>query len=193
MLYRTIVKFEYFCNFPPLYTTDVVNNTIKKGMDAQEREKEFISLVEEYKQVIYKVCYIYATDPDNLNDLYQEVVINLWKAFPRFRGECKVSTWVYRIGLNTCISFFRKSKSRPEMISISVDLEAFAEEDDKTAQLRELYRMINRLGRLERALILLWLEERSYQEMADIIGISRNNVAVKLNRIKEKLRVMLNS
>lgn len=162
-------------------------------MNAQQQEKEFIELVEEYKQVIYKVCYIYATDPDNLNDLYQEVVINLWKAFPRFRGECKASTWVYRIGLNTCISFFRKSKSRPEVVPISVDLEAVAEEEDKTAQLHELYRMINCLGRLERALILLWLEERSYQEMADITGISRNNVAVKLNRIKGKLRVMSNS
>ena len=149
-------------------------------MKAQQQEKEFIALVEEYKQVIYKVCYIYASDPENLNDLYQEVVINLWKAFPRFRGECKASTWVYRIGLNTCISFFRKSKSKPE-------------EEDKTTQLHELYRMINRLGRLERALILLWLEEKSYQEMADITGLSRNNVAVKLNRIKEKLRIMSNS
>lgn len=162
-------------------------------MDAQQREKEFISLVEEYKQVIYKVCYIYATNPDNLNDLYQEVVINLWKAFPRFRGECRASTWVYRIGLNTCISFFRKSSSRPEVVPISVDLEAVEEEENKTAQLHELYQMINRLGRLERALILLWLEEKSYQEMADITGISRTNVAVKLNRIKEKLRVMSNS
>ena len=161
-------------------------------MDVQQQEKDFIALVEDYKQVIYKVCYIYATDPDNLNDLYQEVVINLWKAFSRFRGECKASTWVYRIGLNTCISFFRKSKSRPEVVPISVDLEAVVEED-KTAQLHELYRMINRLGRLERALILLWLEERSYQEMADITGISRTNVAVKLNRIKEKLRTMSNS
>lgn len=163
-------------------------------MNAQQQEKEFIELVEEYKQVIYKVCYIYATDPDNLNDLYQEVVINLWKAFPRFRGECKASTWVYRIGLNTCISFFRKSKSRPEVVPISVDLETVAEEEvDRTAQLHELYRMINCLGQLERALILLWLEEKSYQEMADITGISRNNVAVKLNRIKEKLRTMSNS
>lgn len=79
-------------------------------MKAQQQEKEFIALVEEYKQVIYKVCYIYASDPENLNDLYQEVVINLWKAFPRFRGECKASTWVYRIGLNTCISFFLQVK-----------------------------------------------------------------------------------
>ena len=79
------------------------------------------------------------------------------------------------------------------MVPISVDLEAFAEDSDKTAQLRELYRMINKLGQLERALILLWLEERSYQEIAEIIGISKNNVAVKLNRIREKLKAMSNS
>lgn len=159
----------------------------------QQQEKEFISLVEAHKRIIYKVCYMYASDKDNLNDLYQEVVINLWKAFPRFRGECETSTWVYRIGLNTCISFFRKSKSRPEVVPITMDLEAFADEEDQTARLNELYRMINSLNQLERALILLWLEERSYQEIAEIIGISRNNVAVKLNRIREKLKVMSNS
>ena len=162
-------------------------------MDKQELEKAFIVLVEEHKRIIYKVCYVYAVDRENLNDLYQEVVINLWKAYPRFRGECAASTWVYRIGLNTCISFFRKSKSRPEVVPITVDLEAFADEEDKTASLRELYRMINSLGQLERALILLWLEERSYQEIADIIGISKNNVAVRLNRIREKLKTMSNS
>lgn len=162
-------------------------------MNKQELESAFIALVEEHKRIIYKVCYVYATDKENLNDLYQEVVINLWKAYPRFRGECAASTWVYRIGLNTCISFFRKSKSRPEVVPITVDLEAFADEEDKTASLRELYRMINSLGQLERALILLWLEERSYQEIADIIGISKNNVAVRLNRIREKLRAMSNS
>lgn len=162
-------------------------------MDKQQLEKEFISLVENHKQIIYKVCYIYASDTENLNDLYQEVVINLWKAFPRFRGECKASTWVYRIGLNTCISFFRKSKSKPEVVPITVDLESFADEEDKTVQLCELYRMINRLGQLERALILLWLEEKSYQEMADITGISLSNVGVRLNRIREKLKTMSNS
>lgn len=162
-------------------------------MDKQDLEKRFISLVEEHKRLIYKVCYMYASDRENLNDLYQEVVINLWKAFPRFRGECEASTWVYRIGLNTCISFFRKTKSRPQVVPITVDLESFADEEDKTAQLRELYRMINCLGQLERALILLWLEERSYQEIADIIGITKSNVAVKLNRIREKLKTMSNS
>ncbi|GHT35581.1 DNA-directed RNA polymerase sigma-70 factor [Bacteroidia bacterium] len=162
-------------------------------MDKQALEAAFISLVEEHKQIIYKVCYMYASDKENLNDLYQEVVINLWKAFPRFRGECKASTWIYRIGLNTCISFLRKSRSHPEVVPITVDLEAFADEEDKTAQLHDLYQMISRLSQLERALILLWLEEKSNQEIAEIIGISRNNVAVKLTRIREKLKQMSNS
>jgi RNA polymerase sigma-70 factor (ECF subfamily) len=162
-------------------------------MNKQALEAAFISLVEEHKQIIYKVCYMYASDKENLNDLYQEVVINLWKAFPRFRGECKSSTWVYRISLNTCISFLRKSRSRPKVVPITVDLEAFVDEEDKTAQLHDLYQMISRLSQLERALILLWLEEKSNQEIAEIIGISRNNVAVKLTRIREKLKQMSNS
>ena len=163
-------------------------------MDTRKLEKQFVDFVTEYKQIIYKVCYIYPTDSDSLNDLYQETVINLWKSFPRFRGECKASTWVYRIALNTCISFFRKSNSRPVVVPITIDLEsAFADEEEKTSQLRELYRMINMLGKLERALILLWLEERSHQEIADILGISKNYVAVKLYRIKENLKNMSNS
>ena len=162
-------------------------------MNKQELERNFIAFVEQHKLIIYKVCYVYATDKENLNDLYQEVVINLWKAYPRFRGECRASTWVYRIGLNTCISFIRKSKSRPEIVPITINLEAFVDEEDKTTLLHELYRMINCLAQQERALILLWLEERGHQEIADIIGISRNNVAVRLNRIREKLKVMSNS
>ena len=112
-------------------------------MDTRMLEKQFVDFVTEHKQIIYKVCYIYATDNDNLNDLYQETVINLWKSFPCFRGECKASTWVYRIALNTCISFFRKSNSRPTVIPITVDMESdFADEEEKTSQLRELYHMI---------------------------------------------------
>lgn len=161
-------------------------------MDRKKLEKEFVELVELYKQVIYKVCYVYAENEDHLHDLYQEVVVNLWKAYPRFRGECKVSTWVYRIGLNTCISFFRQSKRKPKVVPVTVDLELSTEDDEKDLLLHELYRMINCLGQLERALILLWLEGHNYQEIADIIGISKNNVAVKLNRIKEKLKRMSN-
>ena len=88
----------------------------------ENAEQEFVSVVREYERVIYKVCYLYTTPNATLNDLYQEVVLNLWKAFPKFRRECKISTWIYRIALNTCISFIRKEKNIPEIV-INGDME----------------------------------------------------------------------
>lgn len=163
-------------------------------METKELEQEFLKLIEAQKRTIYKVCYMYANDQDDLNDLFQEVVLNLWKSFPSFRGDSTHNTWVYRITMNTCITFLRRASARPQTTPMTTDLANLAaDEDDKTGQLQMLYKLINQLGKLERALILLWLEERSYQEMADILGISKANVAVKLNRIKEKLKRMSNS
>lgn len=158
-------------------------------METKELEKEFLDMISVQKHVIYKVCYIYAKDQDDLNDLFQETVLNLWKSFPRYRGDSKLTTWVYRIAMNTCITYLRRSNTRPQTIPMTENVNGLFAADDETAgQLQELYELINELGKLERALILLWLEERSYQEMADILGISKANVAVKLNRVKEKLR-----
>ena len=163
-------------------------------MNKEELEKSFIALVTEYQRIIYKVCYMYATDEYTLEELYQETVINLWKAFPQFKEHSKVSTWVYRIAMNTCISYFRKSSIRPLTIPITFHLETtLVDEEGQNIYLRELYRMISQLGKLDRALILLWLEEKSYQEIADIMGISKGNVAVKINRVKEKLKKMSNA
>ena len=129
----------------------------------------------------------------DLNDLYQETVLNLWKSFPRYRGDSTLNTWVYRIAMNTCITFLRRSNTRPQTVPMTANVASMAAEDNETAgQLRELYRLISQLGKLERALILLWLEERSYEEIADILGITKTNVAVKLNRTKEKLKKMSN-
>lgn len=151
-------------------------------------------MVTAQQRTIYKVCYIYAKDQDDLNDLFQEVVLNLWKSFPRYRGDSTLNTWVYRIAMNTCITFLRRSSVRPQTIPLTIDVTSqMTDEESHSGQLQELYRLINQLGKLERALILLWLEERSYQEMADILGISKANVAVKLNRTKDKLRKMSNS
>ena len=163
-------------------------------METKELEREFLDMIAAQKRVIYKVCYIYAKDQDDLNDLFQEVVLNLWKSFPNYRGDSKLTTWVYRIAMNTCITFLRRSNTRLQTIPMTADVASLvADEEGRTGQLQELYRLINKLGKLERALILLWLEERSYQEMADILGISKANVAVKLLRTKEKLKKMSNS
>ena len=163
-------------------------------METKELEREFLDMIAAQKRVIYKVCYIYAKDQDDLNDLFQEVVLNLWKSFPNYRGDSTVTTWVYRIAMNTCITFLRRANTRLQTIPMTADMASLvADEEGRTGPLQELYRLINKLGKLERALILLWLEERSYQEMADILGISKANVAVKLLRTKEKLKKMSNS
>ena len=153
----------------------------------ENAEQEFVSVVREYERVIYKVCYLYTTPNATLNDLYQEVVLNLWKAFPKFRRECKISTWIYRIALNTCISFIRKEKNIPEIVTLTQEADRTEETDETQAMLRQLYRMINRLGQLEKSIILLYLEEKSYEEIAEITGLTLTNVATKLSRIKDKL------
>ena len=141
-------------------------------------QKEFLSVIKEYERVIYKVCYLYTTRNATLGDLYQEVILNLWKAYPKFRKECKISTWIYRIALNTCISFIREADWMTE------------EKDELTEMLRQLYRMINQLGQLDKSIVLLYLEEKSYEEIAEITGLTVTNVATKLSRIKDKLKKM---
>jgi len=149
-------------------------------------EQEFLSVIREYERVIYKVCYLYTTPNATLNDLYQEVVLNIWKAFPKFRRECKISTWIYRIALNTCISFIRKEKNIPEIVTLTQEADRSEEDDETQTMLQQLYRMINRLGQLEKSIILLYLEEKSYEDISEITGLTVTNVATKLNRQTEK-------
>ncbi len=153
-------------------------------------EQEFVSIIRENERIIYKVCYLYTTPHATLNDLYQDVVLNLWKAYPKFRQECKVSTWIYRIALNTCISFIRKEKNVPELVTLTPAADRTEETDETQLMLQQMYRMINRLGPLEKSIILLYLENKSYEEIAEITGLTQTNVATRLSRIKEKLRKM---
>ena len=158
-------------------------------------EQEFLSVIKEYERVIYKVCYLYTSRNATLNDLYQDVVLNLWRAYPKFRGACKISTWIYRIALNTCISFIRKEKNVPEIVTLTpYESEWMTEEQDSfQLMLKELYYLIGQLGQLDKSIILLYLEEKSYEEISEITGLTVTNVATKLNRIKEKLRKMKKS
>lgn len=154
-------------------------------------KEEYTSMVMEYKDVIFKVCYIYA-EKEYIDDYYQEVLIQLWRSFPHFRGDAKLSTWIYKISLNTCISFVRKKKRKPLSKPLCLEVDIYDNDFEKRQQLEELYNLINKLNKLEKSVILLWLEERSYDEIASITGLSRANVATKLRRIKDKLKNMLN-
>ena len=158
-----------------------------------EQEQIFLSLMEQHKQIIYKVCFMYASDDETVNDLFQEVTLNLWKSFSRFRGDSKVTTWVYRIAVNTCISWLRVSGKHIKTVPLTFSMTELLSDEQEKENLRELYALINRLGKLERALILLWLEERSYEEIAEILDISVSNVGVRINRIKAKLVSMSNN
>ena len=154
------------------------------------RRNEFVEMIRLYERIIYKVCFMYVTPELQLNDLYQEVILNLWKAFPRFRKECKPSTYVYRIALNTCISFLRKEKRTLPTVELTPNIDCIDEDDVTQQMLSQLYQMINRLGQLDKSLILLYLDDNSYEEISEITGLTITNVATRLSRIKDKLRKM---
>ena len=160
-------------------------------MNRIDLEREFMGIVREYERIIYKVCTFYVSDESPMADLYQEVVMNLWKTFPKFRKECSFSTWIYRVTLNTCISGFRKESRLPkEKMKVSL-LEASLpdlEDMEMEEEIKEMYLLINQLKTLEKAIVLLYLEGKSYQEIAEITGLTVCNVATKLKRSKEKLR-----
>ena len=158
-------------------------------METQTKEELFCDVVHAHRNIIYKVCYIYAPK-GMIEDYYQEVLINLWQSFDQFEGRSKRSTWVYRIALYTCISFIRRKE--PASISLTFDLSA-NEDNNLKEQLEELHSIISRLGHIDRALIMLWLEGYAYDEIAEITGLTRSNVAVKLMRAKDKIKEMFNA
>lgn len=155
------------------------------------RNKEkFEKIIIQHRSIISKVCFLYAGE-EEFEDYYQEVLFQLWRSLPKFRGESEISTWIYRISLNTCISFIRKDR-KMKKVPLQQELNFSNNDVESKMQIRELYYLINQLNKLEKAMILLWLDEKSYEEIAAITGLSRNNVAVKLSRIKEKLKKMSN-
>lgn len=145
-------------------------------------------MVREQKSTIYTVCYMFSNDEDEVSDLFQETLINLWKGYESFRHESKLSTWIYRVAMNTCISADRKKRKQGTKVPLSMDIDLYNDEDHETKQVRQLHERIQRLDLIDRALVMMWLEGMNYDEIADVIGISVKNVGVKLVRIKEKLK-----
>lgn len=159
-------------------------------------EKAFVKMINEHRGIIYKVCNLYCLEREYKKDLFQEIVLQLWKSFPSFRNESQRSTWMYRVALNTAITIFRKESRAPERRSISdaefeiPDMDTF---EDQHEQMGLLKQAIDTLTPIEKAIILLYLEEKSYEEISEIIGISKTNTGVKINRIKIKLEKTIKS
>ena len=154
-------------------------------------ETAFAQMVKEHKNTIYTVCFMFSKDSDEANDLFQEVLINLWQGFASFEGKSKIDTWIWRVSFNTCISQERKKK-RTSAIPLTMGIDLFNDKDDDTKQVKMLYDRIHRLNPFDRAIVLLWLEGMPYDEIAAIVGITTKNVSVRLYRIKEELKQMSN-
>ena len=149
-------------------------------------EQQFAQTVKEHKSTIYTVCYMFSQDADEVNDLFQEVLVNLWKGFESFEYRSDIRTWVYRVALNTCISLDRKKRRAATVLSMDINL--FEDRDEDTRQVDMLHKRISKLQPFDRAIVLLWLENLSYEEIGQIVGITAKNVSVRLFRIREQLK-----
>ena len=157
-------------------------------------EKEFLHIIQKNQGIIHKVSNIYCDTDDDRSDLFQEIVAQLWKSYPTFRKESKVSTWMYRVALNTAITSFKKSKRRPDQNHLS--FENFQIEDEKydtetEENIKLLHKAIKQLTGIEKSIVLLYLESKKYEEIAEITGITQNYVRVKMNRVKKKLKKLM--
>lgn len=160
-------------------------------MSKKETEKEFEKQVTEYTPLIYKVCSLYAHTDQDKQDLLQEILIQLWRSYQTFKGASRFSTWVYRVALNTAIAGLRKKKHVVQSYdpnTLPTDLLDIEYNKQADENLQQLYLAIDQLNQTEKALVLLYLEDKSYEEMEEIMGISQGTLRVKMNRIKDKLR-----
>lgn len=155
----------------------------------EQSERLFTDIVHRYKSTIYTICYMFSKDADEVNDLFQDVLINIWQGMKSFEERSDMRTWIYRVSLNTCISIERKKKRR-KTIPLTMDIDLFETESTDSRQTGILHKRITRLQLLDRAIILLWLENLSYDEIAATLGISVKNVSVRLVRIREQLKNM---
>ncbi|HDR50703.1 MAG TPA: sigma-70 family RNA polymerase sigma factor [Mariniphaga anaerophila] len=157
-------------------------------------EREFLQIIQENQGIIYKVCNMYCDTGEDRNDLFQEIVAQLWKSYPSFRKESKVTTWMYRVGLNTAITTFKKSKRRPDQNRLTYENFQIADENQEAEteeNIKLLHRAVAQLTGIEKSIILLYLENKKYEEIAEITGITQNYVRVKMNRIKKKLKKLM--
>lgn len=161
----------------------------------KELEHNFVTQLEQNQNIVHKICRLYTNDSNAHNDLFQEITIQLWRAYPKFRGDSKFSTWMYRVALNTAITLYRKSKRRvvtQDFEGVSFKIKADEYDDTAEVQLSLMYAAVKNLNDIDKALVFLYLEDKNYKEISSTLGISEVNARVKMNRIKGKLRKILN-
>lgn len=156
------------------------------------KEQQFTDIIKEHTKTIYTVCYLFSNDTDEINDLYQDILVRLWKGFETFEGKSDIRTWIYRVSLNYCINFSNKWKKEHKQLNLETNFHTDENNLERKLQIKQLYKRINMLGLIDRSVVLLWLEGLSYDEIAAILGISVKNVSFKLVRIKEQLKKMSN-
>jgi len=152
-------------------------------------ETDFIQSITQHQNIVHKVCNLYMKNEQDKKDLFQEIVLSAWKGFANFKGDAKFSTWLYRVALNTAITFFRKEKKHLKTVYDDYYADALPDTQlHENEQLAAMHKAIAELSAIDKALVMLYLEDYSYNDISDIMGISANNVAVKMNRIKTKLK-----
>jgi RNA polymerase sigma-70 factor (ECF subfamily) len=150
-------------------------------------KKEFIDLIESNKGIIHKIAMTYTSNIADKEDLYQEICLQLWRSHSKYRGEAKPSTWLYRVALNTSISFVRQRKRVIETVELIPERHYHIKDNEKDEDTKNLFKAISMLANIDRAIILLWLEEHKYEDISEIMGLSRSAVSVRLVRIRKKL------
>lgn len=154
----------------------------------------FLKRISENKGIIHKVCNVYCNSEEEKKDLMQEITLQLWKAFPSFREQSKFSTWMYRVAFNTAVTNIRRSKKHPILEALSEEQQVSIEKEDipnLDEEINRLYKAIGKLNEIEKGIILLYLEKKSYLEIGEITGLSEKNISVKIVRIKSKLKKLL--
>ena len=154
-------------------------------------KKIFTDHILENQNIIHKICNVYCFDQEDRKDLYQEIILQLYKSFSKFRHESGLNTWMYRVALNTAITMTKKQKKYNTIHDNTHDLDILHDEQHQNEDIELLYKAIHQLNKIDRAIILLWLEEKSYQEISDITGLTVKNISVKLVRIKNNLSEMI--
>jgi RNA polymerase sigma-70 factor (ECF subfamily) len=158
-------------------------------------EQSFVLQLKTNQNIIHKICRLYTNGEDAHKDLFQEITIQLWKAYPKFRGDSKFSTWAYRVALNTAITLYRKTKRSISTVAYEGQQHFIKDEDynyEEEEQIKVLYKAVYELNDIEKALVFMYLEDKDYREIAETLGISEVNARVKMNRIKGKLKKILN-